>query len=134
MTPVLTVEAVTRSYPGGVTALDLVSLTVQRGELLAIVGPSGSGKSTLLNVMGTLDRPTSGTVRIDGQDVTALPDRRGITIRKSPDEGVGTHRCGRRRHLLGGRPGSAVSDVLGHGSREQVRLLGHQPQAAPVAV
>jgi putative ABC transport system ATP-binding protein len=81
VTPVLAVEAVTRSYPGGVTALDLVSLTVQRGELLAIVGPSGSGKSTLLNVMGTLDRPTSGHVRIDGQDVTALSDRRLSALR-----------------------------------------------------
>jgi len=74
VTPVLTVEAVTRSYPGGVTALDLVSLTVRRGELLAIVGPSGSGKSTLLNVMGTLDRPTSGTVSFEGQDLFQLPE------------------------------------------------------------
>jgi putative ABC transport system ATP-binding protein len=81
VTPVLAIEAVSRSYPGGVTALDLVSLTVRRGELLAIVGPSGSGKSTLLNVMGTLDRPTSGTVRIDGQDVTALTDRRLSELR-----------------------------------------------------
>ena len=81
MTPVLALEAVTRRYPGGVAALDLVSLTVARGELLAIVGPSGSGKSTLLNVMGTLDRPTSGTVRIDGQDVTELADRRLSELR-----------------------------------------------------
>jgi putative ABC transport system ATP-binding protein len=81
VTPVLALEAVTRRYPGGVAALDLVSLTVARGELLAIVGPSGSGKSTLLNVMGTLDRPTSGTVRIDGQDVTALADRRLSELR-----------------------------------------------------
>jgi putative ABC transport system ATP-binding protein len=81
VTPVLSVEAVTRSYSGGVTALDQVSLTVLKGELLAIVGPSGSGKSTLLNVMGTLDRPTSGTVRIDGHDVTALSDRRLSELR-----------------------------------------------------
>ena len=81
MTPVLALEAVTRRYPGGVAALDLVSLTVARGELLAIVGPSGSGKSTLLNIMGTLDRPTSGTVRIDGQDVTELADRRLSELR-----------------------------------------------------
>jgi putative ABC transport system ATP-binding protein len=81
VTAVLDVEAVTRSYPGGVTALDRVSLTVQPGELLAIVGPSGSGKSTLLNIMGTLDRPTSGTVQIDGQDVTALSDRRLSDLR-----------------------------------------------------
>jgi putative ABC transport system ATP-binding protein len=81
VTAVLDVEAVTRSYPGGVTALDRVSLTVQPGELLAIVGPSGSGKSTLLNIMGTLDRPTNGTVQIDGQDVTALSDRRLSDLR-----------------------------------------------------
>ena len=81
MTPVVELEAVTRTYPGGVTALDLVSLRVTKGELLAIVGPSGSGKSTLLTVMGTLDRPTSGTVRIDGQDVTRLTDRRLSELR-----------------------------------------------------
>ncbi|MFG1688476.1 ABC transporter ATP-binding protein [Nonomuraea sp. NPDC049269] len=65
---------VTRSYSGGVTALDKVSLEIERGELVAIVGPSGSGKSTMLNVVGTLDRPTSGTVRIDGYDVAKLSD------------------------------------------------------------
>ena len=81
MTPVLALEAVSRSYPGGVTALDQVTLTVTAGELLAVVGPSGSGKSTLLNVIGTLDRPTSGSVRIDGQDMTALSDRRVSELR-----------------------------------------------------
>ncbi|MCU7729367.1 ABC transporter ATP-binding protein [Actinoplanes sp. KI2] len=80
MTAVLQVDAVSRTYPG-VAALDLVSLTVERGELVAVVGPSGSGKSTLLNVMGTLDRPTAGTVRIDGTDVTALSDRKLSDLR-----------------------------------------------------
>jgi putative ABC transport system ATP-binding protein len=65
---------VTKVYPGGVTALDGVSLRIERGELVAIVGPSGSGKSTMLNVLGTLDRPTSGTVRIDRYDVARLSD------------------------------------------------------------
>ena len=64
-----------KTYPGGVRALDDVSLRIEPGELLSIVGPSGSGKSTLLHLMGTLDRPSSGTVRIDGQDVSGLPDR-----------------------------------------------------------
>ncbi|MCG5465863.1 ABC transporter ATP-binding protein [Micromonospora sp. NPDC053740] len=79
--PVLSVEAVSRTYPGGVTALDDVSLTVRAGEMLAIVGPSGSGKSTLLNIMGTLDLPTSGRVRVAGQEVTALSDRRLSALR-----------------------------------------------------
>ncbi|NUR96870.1 MAG: ABC transporter ATP-binding protein [Kribbellaceae bacterium] len=65
---------VTKVYPGGVTALGGVSLRIGSGELVAIVGPSGSGKSTMLNVLGTLDRPTSGTVRIDRYDVARLSD------------------------------------------------------------
>ncbi|MCA2224040.1 ABC transporter ATP-binding protein [Nonomuraea aurantiaca] len=72
---------VTRSYPGGVTALDKVSLEIEHGELVAIVGPSGSGKSTMLNVVGTLDRPSSGTVRIDGYDVAKLSDGRLSALR-----------------------------------------------------
>ncbi|MFJ6571664.1 ABC transporter ATP-binding protein [Streptomyces sp. NPDC091292] len=70
----IVLEDVTRTYPGGVTALDAVSLAVAAGELVAIVGPSGSGKSTMLHVLGTLDRPTSGRVRIDGYDIGALKD------------------------------------------------------------
>ncbi|WP_109589056.1 ABC transporter ATP-binding protein [Actinoplanes xinjiangensis] len=66
---------------GTVTALDRVSLTVAPGELLAIVGASGSGKSTLLNIMGTLDRPTSGTVTVRGHDVRRLSDRRLSALR-----------------------------------------------------
>ncbi|WP_432824648.1 ABC transporter ATP-binding protein [Dactylosporangium sp. CA-092794] len=74
MTPVLHAEHVSRVYPGGVRALDGVTLAVEAGELLGIVGPSGSGKSTLLHVLGTLDRPSTGTVSIAGQPVTALGD------------------------------------------------------------
>ncbi|WP_084551042.1 ABC transporter ATP-binding protein [Actinomadura rifamycini] len=76
-TPVLELDGVTRLYPGAspVAALAGVSFTVNRGELVAIVGPSGSGKSTLLNVMGTLDRPTSGVMRITGTDVARMSDR-----------------------------------------------------------
>ncbi|MEV0481031.1 ABC transporter ATP-binding protein [Streptomyces sp. NPDC050508] len=79
--PVLRVDRVSRSFPGGVTALHEVSLSIEEGELLAIVGPSGSGKSTLLNLMGTLDRPSSGRVEISGTDVTELDDRRLSTLR-----------------------------------------------------
>jgi len=74
--PVLELEAVTKEYPGSppVVALDRVDLAIHPGELVAIVGPSGSGKSTLLHVMGTLDRPTAGAVRIEGRDVTGCSD------------------------------------------------------------
>jgi putative ABC transport system ATP-binding protein len=75
--PVLELEDVSKQYPGPppVRALDRVSLAVSAGELTAIVGPSGSGKSTLLHLMGTLDRPTAGTVRVTGLDVAAMTDR-----------------------------------------------------------
>jgi len=74
--PVLELLGVTKEYPGSppVLALDSVDLAIHPGELLAIVGPSGSGKSTLLHVMGTLDRPTAGTVRLEGRDVTDCSD------------------------------------------------------------
>jgi putative ABC transport system ATP-binding protein len=80
---VLELDAVTKTYPADppVQALRGVSFTVRRGELLAIVGPSGSGKSTLLHLMGTLDRPSSGTVRIDGHDVATLSDRELAALR-----------------------------------------------------
>ncbi len=64
-----------------VVALSSVSLRVRRRELVAIVGPSGSGKSTLLHVMGTLERPTSGSVQITGLDVAGLDDRRLSVVR-----------------------------------------------------
>jgi putative ABC transport system ATP-binding protein len=80
-TPVVAVENVTRTYPGGVRALREGSLTVHPGELVAIVGPSGSGKSTLLHLMGTLDTPTSGRVLVHGHDVARLPDRRLAAVR-----------------------------------------------------
>jgi putative ABC transport system ATP-binding protein len=75
--PVMELRDVTKRYQGPpeVEVLRGVSLTVARGELLAIAGPSGSGKSTLLHVMGTLDRPSAGTVRVAGQEVGELSDR-----------------------------------------------------------
>lgn len=72
---------VTKVYPGDVAALAGVSLRIRAGELVAIVGPSGSGKSTMLNVLGTLDRPTSGGVRLDGYDVAGLSDAQLSALR-----------------------------------------------------
>jgi putative ABC transport system ATP-binding protein len=72
--PVLELRDVRKTYPGGVEALRGVSLSVERGELTAIVGPSGSGKSTLLHLMGTLDRPSSGWVAVEGRDLSAASD------------------------------------------------------------
>ena len=74
--PVLDVDDVTKSYPGEppVQALREVNLTIGPAELVGLVGPSGSGKTTLLQLMGTLDRPTSGRVRITGLDVAAMAD------------------------------------------------------------
>jgi len=81
MTPVVALDAVSRTYPGGVTAVREVSLTIAPGELAAIIGPSGSGKSTMLNLIGTLDRPSSGRVTLEGHDVAALTDRQVSGLR-----------------------------------------------------
>jgi len=78
---VLEIRALAKRYPGGVDALRGVALMVEEGELLAVVGPSGSGKSTLLHIMGTLDRPTEGEVRVAGHDVSELSDRRLAALR-----------------------------------------------------
>jgi putative ABC transport system ATP-binding protein len=81
--PVLELAAVTKTYPGQtqVTALAGVSLTISQGELTAITGPSGSGKSTLLHVMGILDRPTSGTVKVTGLDIAHCSDSELAALR-----------------------------------------------------
>jgi putative ABC transport system ATP-binding protein len=84
--PVLELIDVAREYPGDppVVALAGVDLRIGAGELAAIVGPSGSGKSTLLHVMGTLERPTCGVVRIAGEDTSAMSDRQlsGLRARR----------------------------------------------------
>jgi putative ABC transport system ATP-binding protein len=74
-------RSVAKVYPGGVTALDDVSLSIGGGESVAIVGPSGSGKSTMLHLIGTLDRPSSGSVLLGGADVGRLADRRVAALR-----------------------------------------------------
>ncbi len=78
---VLELVGVVKHYPGGVQALRGLDLLVRDGELCAIVGPSGSGKSTLLHIMGTLERPSSGTVRIAGTDVARASDAELAALR-----------------------------------------------------
>ena len=78
--PVLGLVDVVKRY-GSFDALAGVTLCVEQGELLSIVGPSGSGKSTLLQIMGTLDRPTSGSVVIDGYDVATASEAELAALR-----------------------------------------------------
>ncbi|MCL2731297.1 MAG: ABC transporter ATP-binding protein [Actinomycetia bacterium] len=89
---------VRKEYAGGVVAVSGVNLSLGYGELVAIVGPSGSGKSTMLHLIGTLDRPSSGSVHIEGRDIAALSDRRLSALR--------AHRIGfvfQHFHLAAGR-------------------------------
>ncbi|MFD7997976.1 ABC transporter ATP-binding protein [Streptomyces mirabilis] len=81
--PVLLLEKVAKEYEGQppVRVLQDIDLTVNQGELIAVVGPSGSGKSTLLSLIGTLDRPTSGRIHLEGHDLTGLSDRQVAALR-----------------------------------------------------
>jgi putative ABC transport system ATP-binding protein len=113
---------VTKSYPG-VTALDGVSLRIDAGEMLCIVGPSGSGKSTMLNLLGTLDRPSSGLVEIAGHDVAALSDRQLSALRANTIGFVFQH-----FHLTANVP---VVDNVGDGLLYQgVRRVKRRQRAA----
>jgi putative ABC transport system ATP-binding protein len=82
--PVIALEQVSKHFEGRrrVTALQDVNLHIPKGELVSIVGPSGSGKSTLLNLIGGLDRPTSGTITLDGQRLDGLPDDGLTAVRR----------------------------------------------------
>lgn len=79
--PLVSLHQVTRRFAGGVLGLRDVSLDIRHGELVAILGPSGSGKSTMLNIIGTLDRASSGSVLIDGLDLARLTDNELSALR-----------------------------------------------------
>jgi putative ABC transport system ATP-binding protein len=81
VTVTLALDAVVKEYPGGVAALRGVSVDIPAGDQLAVVGPSGSGKTTLLTILGTLERPSRGDVRVAGVDVMAASDRRLAGLR-----------------------------------------------------
>ncbi|MEV8306884.1 ABC transporter ATP-binding protein [Streptomyces flavidovirens] len=153
MSTVVGLTGVTKEYPGGVAALRGVDLTVEEGELLGIVGPSGSGKSTLLHIVGTLDRPTAGTVAIAGHDVATLSDRRlsalraqhvgfvfqafhlvpGISARDNVAEGLlysGLPRAERRRRAADALERVGLADRMGHKPHE---LSGGQKQRVAIA-
>src|SRR5579871_4909095 len=80
----IALERVSKQFAGtrDVVALDAVSLAIPRGEMVAIIGPSGSGKSTLLNLVGGLDRPTRGTVTVDGAPLSGLDDDNLTRVRR----------------------------------------------------
>jgi putative ABC transport system ATP-binding protein len=81
MTVALALDDVVKEYPGGVAALRGVSVDVPEGDQVAVVGPSGSGKTTLLTILGTLERPSRGEVRVAGVDVVTASDRRLAGLR-----------------------------------------------------
>jgi putative ABC transport system ATP-binding protein len=85
VTPIIDVKDVTRTFGSGPTAtaaLRGVNMTVGEGRLVALRGRSGSGKTTLLNIVGGLDTPDSGTVRIDGEDVTSMSEQQRVHLRR----------------------------------------------------
>ena len=92
--PHICIQELRRDFQMGhqtVHALDGVSLTVEAGEFLGVMGPSGSGKSTLLHLLGGLDRPTAGRIQVQGQDLTALDENGLAAYRRREASSVRAH-------------------------------------------
>ncbi|GAA2750339.1 ABC transporter ATP-binding protein [Kitasatospora cinereorecta] len=152
-TPVIELSGVSRRYDEGPPALDAVSLTVEAGESVAVLGPSGSGKSTLLNLVAGLDRPSAGTVTVDGVRVDRLGEAGAARYRRAkvgmvfqffnllddltvvenvllPAELAGVDRAEARRRA------AELLDVLGiarHARAHPARLSGGERQRVAVA-
>ena len=123
---IIRMEEIRKIYDTGkikVEALKGINLEIEKGELVAIVGPSGSGKSTLLNIMGTLDRPSSGVVRVTGIDIAGLSDRQLAALRAT--------RIGFVRYDYPGRKEPHKLEAPARGQEPQAPAPGcsHQPQA-----
>jgi putative ABC transport system ATP-binding protein len=125
--PVVDLSDVGKSYDGGVTALSGVCLSILAGEAIAITGPSGSGKSTLLNMIGMLDRPTSGTVTVRGRRTEGLSDSQ-ISALCGKELGLG-HRINHRPHEMSGgeRQRVAIARAIAH---RPSFLLADEPTGA----
>ncbi len=155
-TPIIQIKNMMKTYKlGGETvhALNDVSLEIQKGEFLAIIGPSGSGKSTLMNMVGCLDRPNKGTYHLDGKDIGKMDDNSLATIRNrkigfifqnfnllsklSALENVelpllyaGVPTCERRERALEGLDKVGLKDRAGH---LPTQLSGGQQQRVAIA-
>ncbi len=155
-TPMVVVDHVTRRYDSGsaaVTALDDVSVTVPAGAVVALAGRSGSGKTTLLNCIGGLDRPTSGTIVVDGATVTQMSERQRTAMRRERVSFVfqtfglvpmltAIENIGLPLRLKGMRPSEREARVMellemvglsGHGQQRPSELSGGQQQRVAIA-
>ena len=113
--PVLSLRGVTRTYEtaqGGLTVLKGVDLDLFPGELVGLIGPSGSGKSSLLHAAGLLERPTSGEIRIDGEDVGAAVEGQAADLLGRHVGELALERAGAGLARLLGRLGDAEVDDL----------------------